>query len=76
MADRCCSACQSPGVDPGFLEDEGGSRGYLRWIPGALERGPFGGAKRMGKRRYPVEARRCNECGHLDLYVKDADPLD
>jgi len=74
MASQHCSACQAPGVDPGFIEDAGGDRGYLRWISGPLERGVFGGAKRMGKKRYPIEAQRCTECGHLDLYVQEPDP--
>jgi hypothetical protein len=70
MADLRCSACQSTGLEPGFLEDAGeSSRGYLRWIPGALEKGIFGGAARMGKQRLDVSAYRCGECGHLDLYV-------
>ena len=50
MTDRRCSACQAVGLEPGFVEDTGeSSRGYLRWIPGPLEKGIFGGAARMGK---------------------------
>ena len=71
MTDRRCSACQAVGLEPGFIEDTGeGSRGYLRWIPGPLEKGIFGGAARMGKLRLDVSAHRCGECGHLDLYVE------
>jgi len=70
MADPRCSACQSAGMEPGFLEDAGdNSRGYARWIAGPLETGVFGGARRMGKVRHTVSAYRCRECGHLDLYV-------
>jgi hypothetical protein len=70
MADLRCSACQSVGLEPGFIEDDGErSRGYLRWIAGPLQTGPFGGAKTMGKQRHDVSAYRCGECGHLDLYV-------
>lgn len=66
-----CSSCGAEDLDPGFLEDRGeGSRGYLRWIPGALERGIFGGARVMGKERVPIHAWRCRRCGHLDLFAK------
>lgn len=67
---RACSSCGSTNLDPGFIEDGGDhSRGYARWIAGRLERGPFGGARRMGKQRWEIEAYRCAQCGHLDLWV-------
>lgn len=70
MADPRCSACQAVGLEPGFVEDAGeSSRGYARWIPGPLQKGPFGGAQRLGKQRRDIAAYRCGECGHLDLYV-------
>ncbi len=70
MSDRVCSACGSPKVEDGFLEDRGeGSQGYVRWIQGPLQRGFFGGAKRVGKSRYAVQGLRCGECDHLDLWV-------
>ncbi len=71
MIEPRCSACQSTGLEPGFIEDNGSEgRGYARWIAGALETGPLGGARRMGKQRHAVSAYRCGECGHLDLYVE------
>jgi hypothetical protein len=70
MADPHCSACQSVALEAGFVEDAGeSSHGYARWIPGPVERGFFGGAKRMGKPRHAITAYRCTVCGHLDLYV-------
>jgi hypothetical protein len=64
-----CSACGSS-VQPGFLEDMGEySQGYVRWIPGALQRGIFGGAKKAGKERFAVHAWRCRTCHHVDLYT-------
>ena len=45
------------------------SQGFARWIPGPLERGIFGGAKRLGKRRHRILAYRCTSCQHLALYV-------
>jgi hypothetical protein len=74
VSDRACTACRSVALEAGFLEDMGeNSQGYSRWIAGPLERGLFGGAKRMGKERYPVEALRCTVCGHLELYVGEPD---
>jgi hypothetical protein len=65
-----CTACGGTELEPGFLEDAGeNSRGFLRWIPGPLERGMFGGARRMGKPRHEVATLRCQNCSHLELYV-------
>jgi hypothetical protein len=65
-----CSQCNTVGLEPGFVEDSGeGARGYARWIAGPLERGVFGGAKRMGRQRWQIEAFRCPTCGHLELFA-------
>ena len=67
-----CSACGGESLEPGFVEDAGeSSQGYARWIPGALERGIFGGASRLGKERWVVEAWRCTSCQHLDLFARE-----
>lgn len=77
MADPHCTACQSVALEPGFVEDSGeSSRGYSRWIAGRLEKGLFGGAKRMGKAKHAITAYRCTVCGHLELYVADARDVD
>lgn len=69
-APAACSSCGTGGLEPGFIEDSGeGTRGYARWIAGTLERGFFGGARRMGKKRWQIEAFRCAACGHLDLFA-------
>lgn len=66
-----CSACGGESLDPGFVEDAGeASQGYARWIPGPLERGVFGGARRFGKQRFMIEAERCSRCGFLMLYAR------
>ncbi len=64
-----CSRCGGQ-LHPGFLEDrrEGGSQ-VLAWIPGPIEKGLLGGAKVAFKDRYDVTAFRCNQCGHLDMFV-------
>lgn len=73
-ANVTCPSCGAVGaIEPGFLEDRGeGSRGYLRWIAGPLERGVFGGAKVMGKQRFIVEAFRCGGCGLLSMFAREA----
>ncbi|MGW6405490.1 hypothetical protein [Streptomyces sp. NPDC055134] len=65
-----CTQCSTVGLVEGFVEDAGEhSRGYARWIEGALERGLLGGAKRMGRLRRQIEAFRCPKCGHLELFA-------
>ncbi|RZS29554.1 hypothetical protein EV193_12039 [Herbihabitans rhizosphaerae] len=66
-----CAACGALRLQPGFIEDP--QRGYARWIPGQMERGVFGGAKRAGRERWATEAYRCTECNFLNQYVTDRD---
>ncbi|MBZ9641491.1 hypothetical protein K8369_19275 [Streptomyces sp. PSKA30] len=68
--DMKCSQCTAVGLEAGFIEDAGDhSNGYARWIPGPLQRGIFGGAKRFGRPRYQIDAYRCPACGHLELFA-------
>ncbi|MER6198505.1 hypothetical protein ABT234_14225 [Streptomyces sp. NPDC001586] len=68
-----CTYCGGVGLEPGFVEDAGeGTRGYARWIAGPLERGLFGGAKRLGRPRRRIEAYRCPRCSHLELFATEA----
>ncbi|MFI0454072.1 hypothetical protein [Actinomadura sp. 6N118] len=70
MAEMKCTQCGSPDLEPGFIEDAGeASKGFARWIAGPLERGVFGGAKRFGKERWLVDAFRCRQCAHLELFA-------
>ncbi|WP_405014885.1 hypothetical protein [Kitasatospora sp. NBC_01539] len=70
MENLKCTQCGVLGLEQGFVEDTGeGSRGYARWIAGALERGIFGGAKRLGRPRWQIDAFRCPSCGHLELFA-------
>ncbi len=65
-----CTYCGHEGLDEGFIEDTGQSaRGFARWIAGPLERGPFGGAKRIGRPRAQIAAFRCRQCAHLELFA-------
>lgn len=62
MNNYTCTQCGTVGLAEGFIEDAGEhSRGYARWIEGALERGFFGGAKRLGRPRRQIEAYRCSK---------------
>jgi predicted nucleic-acid-binding Zn-ribbon protein len=68
-----CTQCKFEELDEGFIEDTGqGTQGFARWIGGPLERGLFGGAKRLGRRRWKIAAFRCRQCGHLELYAREA----
>ncbi|CAN5423455.1 hypothetical protein BH10ACT1_BH10ACT1_10900 [soil metagenome] len=65
-----CTHCNATPLVEGFVEDTGqSSYGYARWIPGPLKRGVFGGAKRLGKERWVINAHRCPNCGHLELFA-------
>ncbi|MFF3669652.1 hypothetical protein [Microtetraspora malaysiensis] len=69
-----CTHCGSPNLEQGFIEDSGEhSQGYGRWIPGPLERGVFGGARRLGKPRWIIDAYRCVRCSHLELFARPKD---
>ncbi|MFB7243729.1 hypothetical protein CW362_02480 [Streptomyces populi] len=58
------------GLEPGFVEDSGqGARGFARWGEGVLERGPLGGARPMGRPRRQIDAFRCPDCAHLELFA-------
>ncbi|WP_143688622.1 hypothetical protein [Streptomyces barkulensis] len=71
MGTAKCTQCGTTGLEPGFTEDSGdNSRGYARWIAGPLERGVFGGARRVGRPRWWIDAYRCPRCGHLELFAR------
>ncbi|HST83686.1 MAG TPA: hypothetical protein VLL08_18280 [Kineosporiaceae bacterium] len=68
---KTCTQCGCEQLDEGFIEDAGeASKGFARWIAGPLERGVFGGAKRLGRLRREIAAFRCRQCGHLELYAR------
>ncbi len=65
-----CTHCGEGGLEPGFVGDFGeASRGFARWVQGALERGIFGGARLMGRPKWEIEAYRCPSCHHLELFA-------
>jgi phage FluMu protein Com len=65
-----CTHCGTVGLEQGFVEDTGrASFGFVRWVPGLLERGAFGIAKSRGRPRLQVDAFRCPNCAHLELFA-------
>lgn len=66
-----CTHCGAEQVDLGFIPDRGGGmEGYVTWVEGALELGLFG-PRRLGRRRYAVEAYRCRRCSHLEFFAPE-----
>jgi Biotin-requiring enzyme len=66
-----CTLCGAERLEPGFVEDRGqGASGFARWVRGPLEIGLFG-ARRMGRRRWAIEAYRCLSCSHLELFASE-----
>ncbi|MFI9592526.1 hypothetical protein [Nonomuraea sp. NPDC052265] len=69
-----CTHCGAEGLEPGFVADQGEhSRGYARWVEGALARGIFGGARLMGRPKWEIDAYRCRSCHHLELFATRPD---
>ncbi|WP_433256176.1 hypothetical protein ACQPYK_16635 [Streptosporangium sp. CA-135522] len=69
-----CTQCDGTDLEQGFIEDDGEhSHGYSRWIQGPLERGLFGGAKRLWRARWTIDAFRCTRCSHLELFARSQD---
>ncbi|WP_439654493.1 hypothetical protein [Streptacidiphilus neutrinimicus] len=65
-----CTQCGAVGLEPGFIEDNApAGRGDARWVAGPIERGPLGGAKRMGRPHLQVDAFHCLNCGHLEFFA-------
>ncbi len=66
-----CTHCGATDLAAGFIEDSGEhARGHARWVEGALELGVFGGAKRMGRPRWLIDAYCCTQCSHLELFAR------
>ncbi|MEV1249601.1 hypothetical protein ACIBO2_26270 [Nonomuraea sp. NPDC050022] len=68
MSDGKCTYCGHQDLEPGFLADHQ-QPGFGVWVEGELERGIFGGAKLVGRPKWLVDARRCPQCSHLELFA-------
>jgi hypothetical protein len=61
------------GLEEGFIEEWGqGGGGYTRWISGPIKRGLLG-ARTRGRSRRPIDAFRCPNCRHLELFAFQPD---
>ncbi|MER7361112.1 hypothetical protein ACI2LC_14410 [Nonomuraea wenchangensis] len=66
-----CTHCGEYDLEPGFVMDSGdNSKGFIRWVEGALERGLFGGARLLGRPKWQIDAYRCRTCNHLELFAE------
>ena len=70
MSDGKCSQCGNEGLEPGFLSDaQAQTPGFAVWVDGELEQGVFGGVKLWGRPKFQVDAYRCPNCSHLELFT-------
>lgn len=78
LSKKKCTACGLWGLEPGFLPDVGAAQTWIAvWVPGqpssaksVWERMRSGGGVNLdGVGAKAVEAYRCPECGHLQLYA-------
>lgn len=67
-----CPKCQSP-MSEGFMLDKAPGHGraatFAEWMAGPMQFSFFGGVKVRNRRRLPVRAMRCDNCGFLELYA-------
>ncbi|MEV8038805.1 hypothetical protein [Streptomyces sp. NPDC086182] len=70
MNNMRCTQCGQVGLEQGFVSDTGqGARGYARWFGSLLERGILGMAKTRGLPQWQIDAFRCPNCAHLELFA-------
>ncbi|NRQ30709.1 hypothetical protein HII36_02505 [Nonomuraea sp. NN258] len=69
MSDEKCTHCGHQGLEPGFLSDRQQPT-FDVWVEGELERGLLGGPKLMGRPKWIVDAHRCPQCHHLELFAR------
>ncbi|MEV8636483.1 hypothetical protein AB0395_33035 [Streptosporangium sp. NPDC051023] len=73
MSDGKCTQCGHEGLEPGFISDPQTHRpqrpGFAIWVEGELKRGFFGGVKLRDRPKWQVEAHRCPNCSHLELFA-------
>jgi|1186.fasta_scaffold116732_2 hypothetical protein len=67
MPEMTCPKCGSPMTTGFLLERDQGSR-TSEWVEGAPEKSIWG-LKLKGRRRFQVNADRCERCGFLELYA-------
>jgi hypothetical protein len=68
VAERKCTHCGGTALEEGFIGENHDSD-HVRWFSGPLTKGLFGAIKVKGRRRLNVEAWRCGDCEHLELFA-------
>jgi hypothetical protein len=66
-----CTQCGMAGLQLGYILDlaQGGGL-YARWLAGPLELGSMGGVKKLRRKpKWRIDAFRCPQCGHLELFA-------
>ena len=68
-APRPCLRCQGP-LEPGFIADfqHGQRMNPSEWVAGTPQASFWTGTW-TGDRRYPIQAFRCQRCGHLEFWA-------
>jgi hypothetical protein len=66
-----CSRCEGS-LEPGFIADfRHGGMGPSEWVAGTPQPSFWTGTW-IGDRRYPIQAFRCMQCGHLEFWAGEA----
>ncbi|MFE2066621.1 MULTISPECIES: hypothetical protein [unclassified Streptomyces] len=65
-----CTQCGHVGLEQGFVGDTGqGARGDARWFGSLIDRGLMGIARTRGLPQWQIDAFRCPNCAHLELFA-------
>ena len=74
MSDVWYKACLRCGgeMEEGFALDETyGEKKQGQWVEGEPKKSIWTGLKLGGRKKLPISAYRCMECGFLDLFARD-----
>lgn len=73
MSDIWYKACLRCGgeMEEGYTFDQGQTNLQGQWIEGEPEKSVWTGLKVKGRKKLPISAYRCRDCGFLDLYARD-----
>ncbi len=74
MADEwTCVRCGGA-LEEGYVPEHGDMNyglGPSEWVEGRAELSFWSGLKTDGKAKYKISARRCVNCGHLELFARE-----
>ena len=67
-----CAKCSSS-MEKGFVLDNAhGGRVQGGWVEGEPERSIWTGIKLKGRKQVPITTYRCQRCGYLESYAREA----